>query len=127
MSGDNNPSKRPEIRRKILKALYAGPNKAEQALQRILDRWFPGEWKFVGNGDLILGGKCPDFMNVNGKKMLIELYGDFWHRNDDPVIRCKVFEPYGYETIVIWEHELKSENLIVQKINKDFRSLVPHV
>lgn len=74
---------------------------------RLLDSMYPGEWKFVGNGQLIIDGKCPDFVNVNGQKKIIELYGERWHREDDPQDRIKAFQPFGYETLVIWVRELQ--------------------
>lgn len=66
----------------------------------------PGDFSFMING------KNPDFVNCNGKKLIIELFGDYWHKDDNPEDRAKVFEPFGYKTLVIWEHELKDiENL----------------
>lgn len=95
------------------------PNKSEIFLQSILDKYFPNEWKYVGNGQLIIGRKCPDFTNINGKKALIELYGTYWHRGEDPMERINLFMEYGYNTLVIWESELKDKDALVQKI-KDF-------
>ena len=103
-----------------MKSLFAGPNKAEGRLLCILECAFPGEWRFVGNGDLIIDGKCPDFVNTNGKKALIELYGDFWHKGDDPAKRQKYFATFGYQTLVIWEHELKSEKKVIDKVRGGF-------
>jgi hypothetical protein len=36
------------------------------------------------------------------------LFGDYWHRNDNPQNRIDIFKPYGYSTLVIWEHELNN-------------------
>lgn len=92
----------------VLKGCRVTPNKPEQKLLRFLDNRFPGEWKFVGDGSFILNGYNPDFINVNGKKQIIELFGTYWHRGEDPADRAKLFEPYGFKTLVIWEHELKN-------------------
>lgn len=73
-----------------------------------LDQLFPGDWKFVGDGQLIIAGKCPDFVNVNGQKKIIELFGDYWHKGQNPKARIAVFKPFGYKTLVVWEHELRN-------------------
>jgi len=96
----------PDNARKCL--VFNSPNKQETKLEGILESMYPGEWKFVGNGQVVIAGKCPDFINVNGQKKIIELYGERWHKNHDPQRRADVFSPFGYETLVIWVKELNS-------------------
>jgi len=60
----------------------------------------------------------PDFININGQKKIIELYGDYWHRNDDPQDRIDLFAKYGYQTLIIWEHELKNEVELKDKLQE---------
>ncbi|MEK0338471.1 MAG: hypothetical protein QQN41_13665, partial [Nitrosopumilus sp.] len=90
----------------------------------------PNEYKFVGKGEFIIGGKCPDFINVNGQKKIVEMFGDFWHGNKYRFLalgdslskkehgqqRIKHFAKYGYKTLIIWEHELQNENKLKRKI-----------
>ena len=83
------------------------PNKAELKLDSVLQRLLPGEYKYVGNFEFTLAGKCPDFLNINGQKKLIELFGDYWHKGDDGADRVELFKRYGYKTLIIWERELK--------------------
>lgn len=109
----------PEYVRRLFTACGTRPNKPEKKLTALLNKYFPNEWKYVGAGEVILGGKCPDYINVNGKKKLIELNGEYWHRNDNPEERIKWFKQYGFDTLVLWTKELKQENETVQKI-KDF-------
>lgn len=94
-----------------LRMVNAGmhPNKAEISLQEILDITYPDCYQYVGDGSLIIGGKCPDF--IYGNK-LIELFGDYWHRGEDPLLRIAHFRKYGFQTLVIWERELKDPDLI---------------
>lgn len=99
-----------------IKARYTRPNKIETQLMKMLEGNFPSEWKYVGNGDIIIGLKCPDFTNINGKKALIELFGDYWHRNDNPNKRIQHFAKYGYDTLIIWEHELDFPDKVIEKI-----------
>jgi G:T-mismatch repair DNA endonuclease (very short patch repair protein) len=67
-------------------------------------------YRFVGNGELIIDGFNPDFVNCNGKKVLIEVFGDYWHTRKDweerDERRFESFLSLGYATIVFWEHEL---------------------
>ena len=52
-------------------------------------------------------------MNVNGEKRLIELFGDFWHKGQDPADRAKHFAKFGFATVVIWENQVRDEARIV--------------
>jgi len=111
MMGIGNPMTNPEYLKKALSSANRSntvhPNKCESKLLFLLDTEYPGQWKFVGDGQLIIAGKCPDFSNINGKKALIELYGDYWHKGENPQDRIDVFAPYGYKTLILWERELK--------------------
>lgn len=98
------------------------PNKPEKELFAILNCLYPGEWKYTGDFSLVINGKCPDFINCNGQKKIIELFGDYWHRGDDPKDRTAVFEPFGYSTLVIWERELKNANKVIFRIHKFMRA-----
>ena len=100
---------------------FNSPNKVEIELNEVLDRLYPDEWKYVGNGELIINGKCPDFVNINGQKKLIELFGDYWHKDQNPEDRKKVFDPFGYKTLVVWENELKKRNRLEFRIHKFMR------
>jgi len=93
------------------------PNKAESKLYKILQSILSGEYALNVRGDaLILGGKVPDFANVNGQKKVIELFGDYFHRNDNPQDRINYFKKFGYNTLVIWEHELQDKPSLFQKL-----------
>jgi G:T-mismatch repair DNA endonuclease (very short patch repair protein) len=104
----------------MLKNGTSKPNKKELFLSCVLS----GDWKFVGDGEVILGGKSPDFININGQKKIIELFGDYWHsekktgrcRAEEENLRKSHFAKYGYQTLIIWESELKSPEQLVTKI-----------
>ena len=86
------------------------PNGVEKVLGWYLDYLYPGEWKF-NSGWFILAGKVPDFVNVNGKKRLIEMFGDYWHGPDrvdwdEEGERKQLFSRFGYDTLVVWESEV---------------------
>ena len=92
-------------------------NKLESRVERILDHFFPGEWKFVGDGEVWIGGRCPDFINVNGRKTIIEVFGDWWHKNRRKVRKTATedwrrahFAKYGFQTTIIWESEINGRS-----------------
>jgi len=103
---------------KQMKARGVTPNKTELWLQDFLNQLYPNEWKFVGDGQVIISGKCPDFINTNGQKKIIELFGDYWHRGENPQDRIDIFKPFGYKTLIIWEKELKDKKNLESKIYK---------
>jgi very-short-patch-repair endonuclease len=80
-------------------------NNQEVFLQILLEIILPTEWIYVGNNQLNISGKNPDYVHKSGNK-LIEYYGRYWHRNDNPNERIKFFRERGYECLVIWEDEL---------------------
>lgn len=80
-------------------------------------------FKYVGDGGLIIGGYCPDFININGKKQLIEAFGDYWHSekanipwHQTELGRIMAYNSLGFECLVIWEHELEDEKAVMDKI-----------
>jgi len=104
--------------KKMAKAWGIKPNKPESFIINLLNELYPNEWKYTGDFSFTINGKCPDFVNCNGQKKIIELFGDYWHRGQDPQDRINTFKPFGYETLVIWEHELKNMNSTIEKIRK---------
>jgi very-short-patch-repair endonuclease len=100
----------------ILRGNQRKPNKPEAYICSMLQFIRPNEWKYVGDGQFILGGKCPDFVNINGEKKIIELFGDYWHKGQKAQDRIDIFSRYGYKTLVIWENELKNNKDVTNKI-----------
>lgn len=97
-------------------ALTLHPNKPETAIMEMLRSICPDEFKFVGDGEVIIAGKNPDFININGQKQIIELFGDYWHRGENPKCRMRLFKAYGFETLIIWEYELKNPSKVAERI-----------
>jgi len=72
----------------------------------LLERWFPGEWEFVGDGSLIIAGKNPDFAHKTEKK-LIDLFGEPFHGKEEELERIQLYMREGYCLVVIWCDDLK--------------------
>jgi very-short-patch-repair endonuclease len=100
------------------------PNKPEKQLNELLQELFPNEYKYVGDFQVIIGSRNPDFINVAGQKKIIELFGDYFHskkltkrsRKEEEKQRIDYFSKYGYHTLIIWEHELKDINKLKNKL-----------
>lgn len=103
---------------------YLRPNKKEQKLiEMIKHNNLP--YKYVGDFKLWIDGRNPDFINCNGQKKVIELFGEYWHSKDiNPKIPLKYtlnqtvqhYKKYGFECLVIWGKELNDLNNILNKI-----------
>lgn len=116
----------PEYIEKVLtalhKALHIKPNKPEKLIYKLLQNILPNEYALNVEGHIIIDRKVPDFVNINGQKKLIEFNGDYWHTEEETKKRVELFKKYGYDTLVIWEHELEDIKAVVNKI-LDFHDL----
>ena len=101
----------PEFVKKQMKSRGVKPNKTELKLEKVV---IPFGFRYVGDGQLIIGGKCPDYWD--GDHKLIEHYGDYYYKGQDPQDRIDYFAKFGYETLIIWEHELKDLNKLIERI-----------
>jgi very-short-patch-repair endonuclease len=98
---------------KAMRAMRAKPNKQEILLGQMIDALCPNTFKY--NGDcrlgIVLNRRIPDFVNVNGKKQVIEFFGSHWHkaesRGDVETIKC--YKAVGWDCLVIWDKEFKTD------------------
>jgi len=82
--------------------------------------------KYVGNGQVVIGGKCPDFIDNNGQKKIIEVFGEYWHRrkgipwHQTEYGTKKVYAQYGFACLILWENEIKSasEKCLLTKLQE---------
>lgn len=108
--------------RKMVLGQQRKPNKPENIVLNILNNHFPNEWLYTGDGTFIINGLNPDFINVNGEKLIIEVFGDYWHTkkirryNETEKGRKEAYQKYGYDTLVVWESETKNLGLLLDKI-----------
>lgn len=113
----NQESKNTRVKA-ILVGMAKRPTKPELSLLALLNQSDSMHtWEYVGDGQLIISGKNPDCWN--GDHKLAELFGDYWHREQNPQDRVNLFAEYGYDTIVVWERELKYPKRVLLRI-KDF-------
>jgi len=110
---------------KRLKSLITKPNRPERKMIKLISKYnLP--FRYVGDGSLIIGSKNPDFVYLDDGRKIIEVFGDYWHRND--VAKHwhqtedgakQYYASFGYNILIIWEHELQGDDAnILEKINK---------
>jgi predicted transcriptional regulator/very-short-patch-repair endonuclease len=114
LKGYNNPklselnkiwNKDPEFRKKQLKGLLKRPT----ILEKIMINFFKEynlPFKYVGNGEVIIHGFNPDFIECNGKKMIIEVASSYFHNRNYEKRRKAIFAKYGFKTLVIWDYDI---------------------
>jgi len=123
----SNPDYRTRIMEAVFKGLQAKPTKPEQTLIAIVEKYnLP--YEYTGDGKVFVMGYCPDFMNVNGEKKILEVFGRVFH---DPIKsfrqiplqhtwegRMALFQSFGWDCLIIWDDELDNEINVVQRIRK---------
>jgi len=122
----SNPEYKERVLRAIAKSCANLPTNPEKKLRRRLNKLFPNEYRFVGDGSFWVGGKNPDFINVNGQKKIIEMFGDYWHsfektrrtKKQEERRRIKHFAEFGFKTLVIWQYELKDTKRLREKLRE---------
>lgn len=100
---------------KAFAAMNVRPNHPEQKLIDLIEK-YKLPWKYVGDGQVMLGGKFPDFINTNGRKAVLEVFGDHWHDIFDIARKTYHYQQYGFDCLIIWEDELKDESRLLDKL-----------
>lgn len=117
-------NKNPNFQRKVRLAAKIRPNKPELKFIELCKKYnFP--FKYVGDGSFWIERINPDFVNVNGKKIAVEIFGQYWHspllrrglkwRNTE-IGKREILGKYGWELIVLWDYELESDERVLNKL-----------
>ena len=90
-------------------------------------------YKYTGDGAFWIGKNPsvnPDFVNCNGKKIAIEIFGDYYHSpllnyklKEDRTLsyRKKILKKYGWKLIVFWQSDLvrkDAEQFVLNTLQK---------
>lgn len=106
----------PEYGHKVLSGVCQRPNKKEALLLDIINEVAPDQYRYTGDGSFSIYNLHPDFTNCNGQKKVIEHYGKYWHKGQNPQDRIDKFALFGYKCLVIWEYELKNRDDVAAKV-----------
>lgn len=85
------------------------PTEPERLVSLYLERKFPGLWEYRGNKSPLPGvRKKPDFIRLDGKKEVIEVFGIYYHSRDEEPSLIAHYAKWGYKCIVIWQFDCYS-------------------
>lgn len=106
--------------------------KPERTFEKICKKYnLP--FKYTGDGSFWIGKNPsvnPDFVECNGKKIAVEIFGDWWHspllnrklgERSTLAYRKKILKKYGWKLIVLWETDLKrddAEHFVLAKLKE---------
>ena len=88
-----------------LKLLNRKQNKFESKVE-MLDKELANFWEYVGDGRFWIGRRNPDFINKKNK-MILEVFGSYWHKPEDEQERITHYSKHGYDCLVVWDYEFK--------------------
>ena len=102
------------------------PTTPEIFLAAILDEYFPDVWEYTGSGKglVAVGHKYPDFVRKDGKKEIIEVFGNYWHNpkyfpnklSEDDLVAY--YGKFGFGCVVFWEDEVYYEEKVLRKLGR---------
>jgi len=75
-------------------------------------------YKFVGDGSFMIGRKNPDFINVNGLKIAVEVYARYYKLRHAETVKAwqedreRVFKEYGWTAIFFDETQVNESNIL---------------
>jgi len=91
------------------------PSKPEKKLMEMIEQHgLP--FKYTGQGDFWIENRNPDFVNVNGKKQIIEIFSEYHHPINHVAERTYLYSKYGYSTLIIWSLEFKNPEKVLARV-----------
>jgi polyhydroxyalkanoate synthesis regulator phasin len=93
------------------------PTSLEMKFQNIIEK-HKLPYKFVGDGSFMIGRKNPDFININGEKIAIEVYARYFKLRHTETVqewkedRERVFKEYGWTAIFFDETQVNERNIL---------------
>ena len=118
--GNQNSKGYKQSKEHIRKALRRNPKSSlEIKFEKIINE-LNLPYKFVDNGDFFIERKCPDFVNVNGEKIAVEV---FYRKHKEQFRngvenwkqeRAKIFSNYGWKLKFFNEIEVNEKNILTQ-------------
>jgi len=120
--GEKQPK---ELVKKRMKACRKKPTRLERQMLAIIEK-YELPFHYVGDGALIIGSRNPDFVCTNGKNIVLEVFGRYWHdpqwkhtqSHALPDNRIRYFKNFGYECVIVWEEDLNEEEKLVERLLK---------
>lgn len=108
----------PEYQKMMCRALHKKPNN----LEKFFNKRTPEYVKYVGDFSLWIktkdGIRNPDFI-IKGQDKVIEIFGDYYHKGENPQDKIKEYAKVGWNCKVFWEHEIydNTEKVLNEVLN----------
>ena len=116
----------PEYREKVVKNAVKGLLKRPTSFEKIiidLIKEYNLPYKYVGDGAFLIGYKNPDFVEINGKKICVEVFYNYFKERDFGTVenykeqRSRHFAKYGWKTIFIDEKQIQNTEIILKLLS----------
>lgn len=113
LKGEKNGMYGKKLSPEHLKALWSIGQKINNVEKQAYRTLMQYGFEYVGDRQFWLTfkdgtHKCPDFI-AKSIKTAIEVYGDYWHKNDDPNDIINKYKEIGWDCYVLWEHEIMKD------------------
>lgn len=114
----------------IINNIHIRPTKLERVFENFCKK-HSLPFKYVGDGKFCIENINPDFIEVNGKKIAVEVFGNYWHsplfnpklkENNTLLYRKKLLKKHGWKLIVFWETNLlrkDAETFVLSQLRKE--------
>ena len=109
--------KDPEFCKEWGRSHHVVPSGLEVYFLSLLDDWFSGQWKYVGDGKISIDGKIPDYKH-NVANKVIELNGTYWHQGENENDKIEFYNNRGFDCIVIWDKDLQDLESVKNKVEQ---------
>ena len=102
------------------------PTKPEREFMRICEK-FNLPYKYVGDGKIWIENKNPDFIEIDGRKEVIEIFGRYWHSslygkklslNRTYEETLEHYKKYGFKCVIFWDDEI-NEQMVLKKLKNE--------
>lgn len=121
----NDPKFREKITKNALKGLFKRPTTIERKFIEFIQKYnLP--YKYTGNGSFLIDYRNPDFININGEKVCIEVREKKicqFRSHEDPMKyemkQINHYKKYGWRCIVLFSNSNRfedSEDIMLKKI-----------
>lgn len=102
----------PQYINKVLTA-RARARKPNNLECKFIDLLYENNLPFKYNsGEAVIGKFIPDFIAIDGRPLVIELFGSYWHRPIEFYWKKEEYAKLGYRVLILWEDELQDEELL---------------
>jgi very-short-patch-repair endonuclease len=108
-----------EYQKAYQKGVHAKPNNLEQFFDKLTPKYvrYVGDFKFPIQTKK--GIRFPDFI-VEGQDKAIELFGDYYHKEENPRDKIKEYSNVSWKCLIFWENEVYNETRKVLKETLEF-------